>query len=206
VHPLRCHSGGAIELFIEPFSPPLTVTIVGDTPVARTLAALCEAAGFDTTAAADPEEVPVAGFVVVATMGRADELSARAALLAGAPYVAVVASRRRAQALREWLTANDVPAEALEALHAPAGLDLGARGADGVAVSILAEIIAERDRLTPRITPTEPAASSARDPVCGMAADPASSPTAEHGGETYAFCSVHCREAFLSDPDRFLSS
>jgi xanthine dehydrogenase accessory factor len=225
-HPLRCHSGGAIELFIEPFTPPLTVAVVGATPVARTLAALCKAAGFAVTATSDPEDPVVAGggFVVVATMGRADEIVARAALLAGAPYVAVVASRRRAGALRDWLLDHDVPEDALTALHAPAGLDLGARGAEGVAVSILAEIVAQRDGPELRrraaaashtvtdsgaghsagVPPTAPAPT--RDPVCGMTVDPATALSADVGGTVYAFCCPHCREVFLADPARYAAA
>ena len=207
-HPLQCHSGGAIELFVEPFTPPVTVEVVGDTPVARTLVALCAAAGYDVRESADPDHLdPSPGaFVVVATMGRADEVAARAALLAEAPYVAVVASRRRADALREWLRAHDVSADALEALHSPAGLDLGAKGATGVAISILAELASEGARLGPTITEVAPAPARLRDPVCGMQVDPESTLTAVHDGEVFAFCNPHCREAFVADPARYATS
>jgi xanthine dehydrogenase accessory factor len=220
-HPLTCHSGGAIELFIEPFAPPLTVAVIGDSPIARRLAALCGAAGYDVRT--DDEAAGATGAVVVATMGKGDEIAARAALLAGAGYVAVVASRRRAEALRAWLVEHDVPEASLAALHAPAGLDLGARTAEGVAVSILAEIVAERVRLgaaalaPPPLAPApletlplveDPVAPGiGRDPVCGMTVDLAATDLlAEHAGQTYGFCNPHCREAFMADPDRYLST
>lgn len=215
-HPLTCHSGGAIELFIEPFAPPLQVSLAGDSPVSRALEALCAAAGFDVAATADPTalSVPPGAFVVVATMGKGDEIAARTALLAGAPYVAVVASSRRAGAIRAWLTEHDVPEEALGSLHSPAGLDIGARGAEGVAVSILAEIVAESARLGPftgapaghRVPQHAPEQVATIDPVCGMTADPGTSPTAEYGGRLVAFCSTHCRDVFLADPERYLGA
>ncbi len=46
----------------------------------------------------------------------------------------------------------------------------------------------------------------ARDPVCGMAVDPATAKQkAEHAGETYYFCCSGCREKFVADPTRFLA-
>lgn len=54
-----------------------------------------------------------------------------------------------------------------------------------------------------------PAAAAApnptKDPVCGMTVDPAhAAGKAEHMGETYYFCSDHCRAAFVRDPERYL--
>ena len=46
----------------------------------------------------------------------------------------------------------------------------------------------------------------ARDPVCGMILDvgPDAAPVLHEtwGGQTYAFCSEACREAFRADPSR----
>jgi trehalose synthase len=44
---------------------------------------------------------------------------------------------------------------------------------------------------------------SHRDPVCGMGVE-VPDQTVTHGGLTLRFCSVHCRETFARDPDRFL--
>ncbi len=44
----------------------------------------------------------------------------------------------------------------------------------------------------------------AKDPVCGMTVDPAQAVHAEHLGETYYFCSEHCRAAFVREPARYL--
>jgi YHS domain-containing protein len=44
------------------------------------------------------------------------------------------------------------------------------------------------------------------DPVCGMKVDRAKAVTTEHDGQTHAFCSAHCRDAFLADPGRYTDS
>ena len=53
--------------------------------------------------------------------------------------------------------------------------------------------------------PTTPG-STARDPVCGMNVDPATAAgSADHGGQTYYFCSRGCVEKFRANPARYLS-
>jgi putative ABC transport system ATP-binding protein len=47
-------------------------------------------------------------------------------------------------------------------------------------------------------------AGMATDPVCGMAVEPAGNPNVTLGSATWWFCSVHCRDEFITDPDRFL--
>src|ERR1043165_7587877 len=48
---------------------------------------------------------------------------------------------------------------------------------------------------------------SARDPVCGMSVDPATSPhRAEHAGHAYFFCGARCRERFIAEPESFATS
>ncbi|HYO86597.1 MAG TPA: heavy metal translocating P-type ATPase [Dermatophilaceae bacterium] len=41
------------------------------------------------------------------------------------------------------------------------------------------------------------------DPVCGMQIDPSTELTVEHHGQTYRFCSQHCRARFQAIPDRY---
>jgi P-type Cu+ transporter len=48
------------------------------------------------------------------------------------------------------------------------------------------------------------AIEGARDPVCGMSVNPATSPhRAEHAGHAYFFCGARCRERFIAEPERF---
>jgi heavy metal translocating P-type ATPase len=49
------------------------------------------------------------------------------------------------------------------------------------------------------------AGSTVQDPVCGMDVDPVGSEhRCEHGGQTYHFCSGHCRVRFEADPQMYV--
>jgi xanthine dehydrogenase accessory factor len=148
-----CLSGGSLEIFLEPQLVAPRMVIVGETPIAGALAQLAAAAGYEVAAEGDD-----AAAVIVASHGEAEEAVLAAALHAGVPYVALVASPRRGAAVRDSL---DVPEALRERIHTPAGLDIGARTPTEIAISILAQIIASRA--------AQPAvAVTAIDPVCGM--------------------------------------
>jgi molybdenum cofactor cytidylyltransferase len=85
-------------------------------------------------------------YVAISSRGRFDEEAVEQALEHGARYVALVANRRRAQEITAALKNKGFPAESLARLHAPAGIEIGAEGPDEIALSIMAEIIAERRR------------------------------------------------------------
>jgi xanthine dehydrogenase accessory factor len=67
-----------------------------------------------------------------------------AALAVDYDYVALVGSRKKADALKAALAQRGISGERLSQLKAPAGLDLGAITPDEIAISILAEIVAVR--------------------------------------------------------------
>ena len=132
-----CLSGGGLEIFLEPKLPAPRLAIVGDAPVARALAGLAPGLGFDVAGAPGADDAAL----VVASHGRDEGAALAAALTAGVPYVGLVASRRRGAAVRDALNVDD----ALRSrLHTPAGLDIGARTAPEIALSILAQIVQER--------------------------------------------------------------
>ena len=89
--------------------------------------------------------------MVVASHGRDEEHALAAALEAGVPYVGLVASRKRGPAVVESLEVRTTTARA--GPH-PAGLDIGARTPEEIALSILAEIVATRRRPTTRRRPS----------------------------------------------------
>jgi xanthine dehydrogenase accessory factor len=148
--------------------------------------------------------------VVVASMGRYDDEAALAALRAGAGFVAVVASRRRHEEITVAVRAAGMPDEALARLKAPAGLDIGASAPEEIAVSIIAEIIARRERLPPPgLGRAEPTANptTAIDPVCGMEVVIAGARHwLDHDGVRFYFCCPSCRRQFERDPGRFLAA
>ena len=85
-----------------------------------------------------------ARYVVVASRGQFDEEAVAQALLAGSLYVALVANKQRAQEVVKSVRAQSFTPEELAAIHAPAGLEIGAQGPEEIALSIMAEIVATR--------------------------------------------------------------
>jgi xanthine dehydrogenase accessory factor len=200
-----CLSGGTLEIFLEAMIPPTLVHVYGAGPVARALAEVGTATGYEMVASTDPSEaIPAdATAVVVASHGHDEEPVLRAALAADVPYVALVASRRRAAAVLAGLPDAD-------RVHAPAGLDLGAHTPPEIALSILAEIIESRPRRAappaPGADSEQPLGSTATDPVCHM--EVAVTPHAlrlDFAQHTFYFCGSGCRSAFGDQPERYLS-
>ncbi len=83
-------------------------------------------------------------YVVLASHHPDEGLFALQALQSGVPYVALVASRKRAGLVKKFLVDNGLLAKDLKRLRAPAGLDLGAADAPEIALSILAEVVMHR--------------------------------------------------------------
>ena len=131
-----CISGGALEIFLEPRLPAARITVLGDTPIATALAELGRGLGYEI-ATGEPTADDAA--LVVASHGRDEEPALTAALEKGVPYIGLVASRKRGAAVLESLEAEDTTR-----IHTPAGLDIGARTPEEIALSILAEIVATR--------------------------------------------------------------
>ena len=170
-----CPSQGTMDVFVEPVLPSPRLLILGASPVAVALARLAPSMGFVVAVAAAPDEherfepgvqrlvgvaaPPEAGesaFVVVSTQGSGDRAALKSAAAMHARYRAFVGSRRKAETLKRELALEGVPAEALAAIKAPAGLDISAISSEEIALSILAEMIAVRRK--PERPPAEDAA------------------------------------------------
>ncbi len=226
--PMTCHSGGTVEIFLEPVMPAPRLLVFGLTPIAEALVRLGKAMGYVVDVAdpgADAASFPAADhvaaaiedavlkdrprsqrdrlFAVVVTQGERDEEAAAEALSVDPAYVGVVASRQRFAQIRETLLATGVAREAIDRIRNPAGLDIDAKAPEEIALSILAEIVQRRRKRTePRATAT--ADREARDPVCGMTVEVATARhTAAHDGRTYYFCCGGCLQRFLAAPERY---
>jgi xanthine dehydrogenase accessory factor len=148
-----CLSGGALEVFLEPCLPAPRLGVVGETPVAQALATVGTPLGFDVGVGVTDDDAAV----VVASHGRDEEAALERALLAAVPYVGLVASRKRgASVLEELRTRGAVQEAEVERIRTPAGLDIGARTAEEIALSILAEIVSTRRAHTTVTVPEPP--------------------------------------------------
>jgi xanthine dehydrogenase accessory factor len=194
-----CLSGGSLEIFLEPVLVAPRVVVVGETPIASALVRLGTELDLEMAAGASADVEPAEGdlALVVAAHGR-DELRAlRAGLEAGLPYVGLVASRVRGAAVADELRAEGVAPERVAALETPAGLDIGARTPNEIALSILARIVAVRragQQLSVRVVVPATEQATAIDPVCGMVVAAAEqTPHVEHEGRLVYFCCDGCR-------------
>jgi xanthine dehydrogenase accessory factor len=194
-----CLSGGAIEVFLEPFLPAPRMIVAGDTPIAAALLRLAPELGLDAVEGrGDDSGSPVPNAddlgVVVAAHGRDERAILRAALETGVRYVGLVASRKRGAAVLDALREDGLSEELLQRIDTPAGLDIGARTPAEIALSILASIVEVRRR-KPSTMHTGPA--TAVDPICGMTV--VVGPDAlsvEFAGDTHYFCGEGCKRAF----------
>jgi xanthine dehydrogenase accessory factor len=194
---MTCHSGGTLEIYLEPVLPAPELVVLGESPVSEALTALAPPLGFRVLTALEPVSTTDAWVVAAGMSSGEDDLLVRAALASGVPYVAMVASRRRAETLLDELRAEGMAEEVLHRLKAPAGLNIGAANAAEIALSILAEIVQRRRARIIEPAPAE--AEVAIDPICGMEVVMASAKwTADLDGRTYYFCAPGCRKAFLT--------
>jgi xanthine dehydrogenase accessory factor len=157
--------GGIMDVYIEPVLPQPELVIAGHGRIAETLASLGRLLNFSVTVhdpMAERENFPNANriinkdfdvteiafgpgtFVVIATLHKNDHLWLQRALEGDAAYVALIASAHRSRLVLDYLLAEGMPAEKVERVWAPAGLDLGAASPEEIALSVISQIVAQR--------------------------------------------------------------
>ena len=159
------------ELFVEGFTTPPTLVMVGGGHVGKTTADLAHTLGYRVYVVDDRPEfanegrfpyaeqivvspyeqwsnhltLNVNSFVVVATRGhRFDDMALESALATNARYIGLLGSRRKTLMIYQRLARQGIPVERLKQVHSPIGLDIGALTPEELAVSILSEIIMVR--------------------------------------------------------------
>jgi xanthine dehydrogenase accessory factor len=156
-----------MDVYIEPVLPQPELVIAGHGRIAETLASLGHLMNLSVTVhdpMAERENFPNAQriinkdfdvteiafgpgtFVVIATLHKNDHRWLQRALEGEAGYVALIASAHRSRLVLDYLLAEGMPAEKVERVWAPAGLDLGAATPEEIALSIMSQIVALRRR------------------------------------------------------------
>jgi xanthine dehydrogenase accessory factor len=157
--------GGKMRVYVEPVLPKPTLWIMGHGGVAECLCRLGDMMGLHVVVN-DPivsrEKFPAASrlisddidyaelkplpgdFVVIATQHKGDHESMKRALASNADYIALIASRKRARLVMDYLRHEGFPEQALARVMAPSGLDLGARTPEEIALCVMSEIIMVR--------------------------------------------------------------
>ncbi|KZL05406.1 XdhC and CoxI family protein [Pseudovibrio axinellae] len=142
----NCPSQGEMELFVEPIFPKPCLAIFGDTYVAGSIKPLAEFAGWQIVELQNEpahEDLPDTDFAVVATMGNGDKAALKSCFAKGYKHVLFVASTKKVISLKQSLQ-SEVPVEAYDSLISPAGLNIGAKTPEEIAISIVAELISLR--------------------------------------------------------------
>ncbi len=162
-------SPSGVELFVEGFTTPPTLVLMGGGHVSKATYALAQLLGYrvyvvddrpqfanserfpeaaDTIVVPDYtrglDQVPVNAntFIVIATRGHwFDDLALEAAVRTPAKYVGLLGSRRKTILIYQRLLQQGVAPERLRAVRAPIGLAIGALTPEELAVSIMSEII-----------------------------------------------------------------
>ena len=177
VFPMTCHSGGSVEIHIQPVLPPPRLLIYGVSPTARALVRLGKAMGY-AVLVIDPERrggrlsrgrrrAEGSGRGRRARGRRGDSRASSSWRRRGSgtkrrrprrwrcepppAYLGVMASGKRFGEMRALL-GDSVGAGAFARVKNPAGLDLGATLPEEIALSILAEIVGQRHAATMNAT------------------------------------------------------
>jgi xanthine dehydrogenase accessory factor len=166
VVPMTCYSGGELEIYLEPHRAKRELVVFGNSPVAQALVELGIAVGYKVTIVDTTERPPLEGArvltsldevallrrdeaaIVVATHGVFDEEAIARSVELAPGYLGVVASPRRFSSLEGSMQRRGVSGEAWAQVDGPAGLDIGARTPQEIAVSVIAAITAHRESIT----------------------------------------------------------
>ncbi len=159
------------EIFVEGFTTPPTLVMVGGGHVGKATADLARFLGYRVYIVDDRPEfsnedrfpyaeqtivtpyqqwsdhlsINVNTFVVVATRGhRYDDMALESALKTRARYIGLLGSRRKTLMIYRRLLEQGVTKERIREVYAPIGLNIGALTPEEIAVSIMSEVITIR--------------------------------------------------------------
>lgn len=163
--------GGEVEVFIDVMEPKPKLIIIGAGHVAESLATFAAHLGFDIIVVDDNEKLasrerfPMAKEIITGEYGEIldkinisqrdfvvivygepehDYLALKKIIQKKPFYAGLMGSRIKVNKLIERLKSEGISDEELKSLHAPVGLNIGAQTPEEIAISILAEIIAEK--------------------------------------------------------------
>jgi xanthine dehydrogenase accessory factor len=236
---MTCQGGGSLEIYLEPVLPKPELLILGRSPVAQILSELGRMLDFKICVA-DPEAIPAKfpeadtvltdlslvqariredSFVVVATMGIGDEEGLEAVVETRPQYIGLVASKKKAKSLFQYLRNKGITDEQLDRVQCPAGLRLGGETIPEIALSVMAELTQLRRahaaksgdpkknialavmQNTDLVEAPSAGSDEARDPICGMMIETQSARyKSVFQDQTFYFCCRRCQETFDRSP------
>jgi len=232
VYAMTCQSGGEVELYIEPVLPKPQLVIFGTSHIAKSLAKVAKAIDYQVDVVMssadknvfpevdnvigikdlDSNQIKSSAYIVVCTQGEGDAEALQKALAIGSSYLSFVASRKKANAIYREVRGMGASFDQLKTIKTPAGLDIGAKMPDEVAISILAEIIKHYRAADELVQANEEDKGEIIlknedfyiNPVCNI---PVQKSTAKHvinyKEKDYYFCCDGCKVSFEKEPDKY---
>jgi xanthine dehydrogenase accessory factor len=199
---MTCEGGGSLEIYLEPFLPRPQLVVVGASPVAAIVAELGALLDFkviaaDTDFSSVKDQINELSYVVVATMGNHDEEGLLAVIGTRPRYLGLVASRKKSEALFDYLRETGASEEDIAVITCPAGIEIGSETMPEIGLSVAAEITRVRRQGSEQPVMQPEAATTAIDPICGMTVDIVNAQyTSVADGKTIYFCCLRCKETF----------
>ncbi len=245
---MSCQSRGTVEVLIEPVIPQPEIIIVGKSNISRKLTAVAHAADMRVTVMSKDadlqmfpeahdirEEVDFGGFnnlsntyIIVTTQGEDDENSVLKAMQTSSRFVGFVASKKKSEDIKAFLSGQGVSEERISDLRSPVGLDINAKLASEVAISILADIVdhfregdlskasdsksSSSATQNPKEKKSEPTPEEIKfaeeyyiNPVCNVPVSKTSPKhVLEYKGEKVYFCCDGCKVSFEKNPAQYI--
>ena len=157
-----------IELFIEGYTTPPQLVVLGGGHISKALSNLADTLSFSVHIIDDRPEfsnatrfpnaqttivdtydkgldrIPISRntYIVIATRGhKYDDMATEAAARSQAGYIGLLGSRRKSLMIFEELFRKGIPEDRIRTIQAPVGLALGGRTPEEIAMSIMAEIL-----------------------------------------------------------------
>jgi len=161
-------SDNGVEYFIESYTTPPQLVLMGGGHISKAVAAIANTLGFrifiidDRPKFSNPERFPfaadtiVAGFddglkqipvnkntyIIIATRGhRLDDVALETSVNSKAEYIGLIGSKRKTVLIYGELFNRGIPLERIRQVRAPVGINIGARTPEEIAISIMAEIL-----------------------------------------------------------------
>jgi len=225
---MTCHSGGTMELFIEPITPNPQLIIVGKSNIARALSKLAIATNLRVHVLSNDVHkgmfpgvnnihdrvdfskinIDKNTFIVVSTQGEDDEESIRKALETNCNYVGFISSLRKSVKIKEYLEQTELSANRINELKIPVGMDINAKLPEEIAISILAEIVQlfrDPNRKLDQESDTAINDDTYINPVCRVAVSKKDAKhVLEYGAHTVYFCCDGCKVSFDTEPEKYI--
>ncbi len=222
---LNCESGGTLEFHIEPVLPMTKLIIYGSTPTVYALAKIGSLLNYECYICS-----PNAEFVkelsdnvqvlkdykvfsdqsvaVVATQGENDLHAIKSAIDSKSNFISMIISNKKASSLFFQLEKEGYSEEDISRVKFPAGMDINASTPEEIAVSILAELIKDRNSVDLKEQVIVEAKEDKKeiDPICKMIVDPKNAAdTYKFDDINYYFCCTGCKEKFALEPSSYIN-